>query len=63
MLVMPADHLISNEEAFSEAVKLAYDVALEGQLVTFGIHPEYAETGYGYIHSNKQRSTPQKNMD
>ncbi|WP_206696867.1 mannose-1-phosphate guanylyltransferase/mannose-6-phosphate isomerase [Marinomonas algicola] len=56
MLVMPADHLIANENAFSEAVKLAYDVALEGQLVTFGIHPEYPETGYGYIHSSKEES-------
>lgn len=56
MLVMPADHLISDEHAFSQAVNLAYEVAIEGQLVTFGIHPEYPETGYGYIHSNQGRA-------
>ncbi len=52
MLVMPADHLISDEESFSQAVQLAQEVALEGQLVTFGIFPKSPETGYGYIHSS-----------
>ncbi|MCZ2721175.1 mannose-1-phosphate guanylyltransferase/mannose-6-phosphate isomerase [Marinomonas sp. 15G1-11] len=62
MLVMPADHLISNELAFSKAVKLAYEVALKGQLVTFGIQPEYPETSYGYIHS-RQRSSSSNDID
>ncbi len=49
MLVMPADHLIEDEAAFRDAVASARRLAGEGWLVTFGIHPDYAETGYGYI--------------
>ncbi|HEY0504329.1 MAG TPA: mannose-1-phosphate guanylyltransferase/mannose-6-phosphate isomerase [Lysobacter sp.] len=49
LLVMPADHLIEDESAFRNAVGAAADVAGQGWLVTFGITPDYAETGYGYI--------------
>ncbi len=49
LLVMPADHLIADETAFREAVSAAARLAEEGWLVTFGITPDYAETGYGYI--------------
>ncbi|KGM53814.1 hypothetical protein N799_04075 [Lysobacter arseniciresistens ZS79] len=49
MLVMPADHLIEDESAFRTAVERAGALAKDGWLVTFGIHPDYAETGYGYI--------------
>lgn len=49
MLVLPADHLIQDEAAFAEAVATAADAATEGQLVTFGIRPTHAETGFGYI--------------
>jgi mannose-1-phosphate guanylyltransferase / mannose-6-phosphate isomerase len=49
LLVMPADHLIENEEAFRTAVASATGLAEQGWLVTFGITPDYAETGYGYI--------------
>jgi len=49
VLVMPADHLIEDEAAFREAVTTALDLADEGRLVAFGIRPDYAETGYGYI--------------
>lgn len=49
MLVMPADHLIEDEAAFRDAVAAARTLAEAGWLVTFGIHPDYAETGYGYI--------------
>ncbi|MFC5571474.1 mannose-1-phosphate guanylyltransferase/mannose-6-phosphate isomerase [Lysobacter yangpyeongensis] len=49
MLVMPADHLIEDEAAFRDAVAVARDLAEAGWLVTFGIRPDYAETGYGYI--------------
>ncbi|MGY4517253.1 mannose-1-phosphate guanylyltransferase/mannose-6-phosphate isomerase [Lysobacter sp. HA18] len=49
MLVMPADHLIEDEAAFRIAVEQAAGVAAEGWLVTFGIKPDYPETGYGYI--------------
>lgn len=49
MLVMPADHLIENQQAFAEAVAVASESALQDYLVTFGIRPTYPETGYGYI--------------
>jgi len=49
MLVLPADHHIADEEAFQSAIKKALPLALDGRLVTFGITPRHAETGYGYI--------------
>ncbi|MEJ7745167.1 MAG: mannose-1-phosphate guanylyltransferase/mannose-6-phosphate isomerase [Luteimonas sp.] len=49
MLVLPADHLIDDEAAFQEAVARAMALAEQDWLVTFGIDPDYAETGYGYI--------------
>jgi mannose-1-phosphate guanylyltransferase/mannose-6-phosphate isomerase len=49
MLVMPADHLIRDEAQFRSAVDEARSLAERGYLVTFGIHPTHAETGYGYI--------------
>lgn len=47
MLVLPADHLIADETAFRDAVGRAVGLAEDGWLVTFGIRPDYAETGYG----------------
>lgn len=49
MLVLPADHLIEDESAFRAAVERAAVLAGQGWLVTFGIQPDYPETGYGYI--------------
>lgn len=49
MLVLAADHLINDADAFSETVRRAQQLAGEGYLVTFGIQPEYPETGFGYI--------------
>ncbi len=49
LLVMPADHLIEDESAFRAAVAAATGLAQQDWLVTFGITPDYAETGYGYI--------------
>ncbi|OOG51043.1 mannose-1-phosphate guanylyltransferase/mannose-6-phosphate isomerase [Rhodanobacter sp. C01] len=49
LLVLPADHLIGDTEAFVDAVNKALPLAAEGWLVTFGIRPERAETGFGYI--------------
>lgn len=49
MLVMPADHVIKNADAFSSAVTIGMTSARAGKLVTFGIVPESPETGYGYI--------------
>ena len=49
MLVMPADHVIQNIAAFHEVISQASRLAEQGYVVTFGIVPERAETGYGYI--------------
>lgn len=49
LLVLPSDHLIADEAAFLGAVRAAAPVAREDWLVTFGIHADRAETGYGYI--------------
>lgn len=48
-LVLPADHMISNFEKFRENVENADILARKDYLVTFGIPPQYPETGYGYI--------------
>lgn len=53
LLVLPADHLIRNEAAFHAAVAAGLPKAQQGLLVTFGIRPEYPETGYGYIRSGE----------
>ena len=49
MLVMPADHVIQDVQAFHSAVKVGAVLAERGRLVTFGIVPTAPETGYGYI--------------
>jgi mannose-1-phosphate guanylyltransferase len=49
LLVLPADHVVRDPEAFRAAVTLGIVRAQAGELVTFGIVPDRAETGYGYI--------------
>lgn len=49
MLILAADHVIENEDAFRDAVRNALPYAEAGKLVTFGIVPDSPETGYGYI--------------
>ena len=49
MLLLPADHLILDQEAFAAAVRRAVELASQGLIVTFGIEPDAPETGYGYI--------------
>ncbi len=53
LLVLAADHLIKDTEAFQAAVQRAIPLAEDGRLVTFGIIPTHAETGYGYIQQGK----------
>ena len=52
LLILPADHLISDEAAFAAAVAHAAEHAAQGQLATFGIRPGSPETGYGYIEAD-----------
>lgn len=49
LLVLPADHVITDERAFQSAVRAALSLAEEGRFVTFGVVPSTPETGYGYI--------------
>ncbi len=49
LLVMPADHMIRDQQLFNGAVVAAVSLAEAGNLVTFGIVPAGPETGYGYI--------------
>nr|WP_321524298.1 mannose-1-phosphate guanylyltransferase/mannose-6-phosphate isomerase [uncultured Cohaesibacter sp.] len=49
MLVAPSDHVVPDVAAFSAVVEAGAVAALEGKLVTFGIKPGHAETGYGYL--------------
>lgn len=49
LLVLAADHVIENTEAFHQAIRAATPLAEQGKLVTFGIVANVPETGYGYI--------------
>lgn len=54
MLIMPSDHVIADKTSFNAALKIAYDTAADQNLLTaFGIIPNKAETGYGYIKRGK----------
>ncbi|HCG94246.1 MAG TPA: mannose-1-phosphate guanylyltransferase/mannose-6-phosphate isomerase [Halieaceae bacterium] len=60
LLVLPADHLITNREAFTEAVMQAIPLAEAGKLITFGVVPSGAHTGYGYIKAGEVIETGYK---
>lgn len=49
LLVMPSDHLIADAAAFDAAVEAGSTLAAKGWLLTFGMSPTRAETGFGYI--------------
>jgi len=55
ILILPADHLIQDEQAFQAAVLSAQILTSEQKLVTFGIQPEYPETGFGYIEAEENQ--------
>ncbi len=55
LLVLAADHVIQDEDAFEAAVNEAIPLAQSGKLVTFGIVPTGPHTGYGYIKKGKQQ--------
>lgn len=55
LLVTPSDHLIADQEEYRRAVERAKELALQGNLVTFGITPTRPETGYGYIQANGEQ--------
>lgn len=55
-IVSPADHLITDRAGFIQAIGKGVPAAMSGQLVTFGVTPDRAETGYGYLELEKAPS-------
>ena len=62
LLVLSADHLIQNINAFHQSIKIAEKLAENNKLVTFGIVPDKAETGYGYIEADIDNKTNYYNI-
>lgn len=54
MLVLAADHVIQNEDEFCKSILIAQEQAAKGNMVTFGVVPSRAETGYGYIRKGER---------
>src|SRR5512139_232702 len=54
MAILTSDHYIGNEENFRQTLRAAYEVALDDNLVTLGITPTFAATGYGYIQRGEE---------
>jgi len=63
LLVLSADHVIPDAGAFREAVERAIEPARQGRLATFGIVPDKAETGYGYIRKGGELSSSIHEID
>jgi mannose-1-phosphate guanylyltransferase/mannose-6-phosphate isomerase len=62
LLVMPADHVIADVAAFQKAVATGVHHAAQGKMVTFGVVPTHAETGYGYINIGEQCGSDGANL-
>ncbi|HSP58099.1 MAG TPA: mannose-1-phosphate guanylyltransferase/mannose-6-phosphate isomerase [Halomonas sp.] len=54
LLVLPSDHHLADEAAFRQALAHALHLAKQGRLVTFGVVPTRAETGYGYLQAGER---------
>lgn len=57
ILVVPSDLQITDDEKFIQSVQEAEKLANQGFIVTFGVTPDYAETGFGYIHCENGKVT------
>ncbi|MFI8607393.1 mannose-1-phosphate guanylyltransferase/mannose-6-phosphate isomerase [Pseudomonas sp. NPDC077649] len=58
MLVLPADHVLDDQQAFSQALALATVAAEKGEMVLFGVPADRPETGYGYIRGSVDAQLP-----
>jgi mannose-1-phosphate guanylyltransferase/mannose-6-phosphate isomerase len=58
LLVMPADHVITDTDTFRSVVSQGARLATGGAVVTFGITPDAPETGYGYIQAGDAWDAP-----
>ena len=62
MAVLPSDHLIKKEKEFLDSLEFAFKEAEKNKIVTLGVKPTYAETGYGYIeYVDRKKSKDDKN--
>ncbi len=62
ILVLPADHILDEQEKFGAAIESAMSLSEQDQLITFGITPTRAETGYGYIKAGAALADEQANQ-
>ncbi len=60
LLILSADHIIDNSNNLKDTILYAYKYAQDGRLITFGIKPDYPETGFGYIESFEELSNIKK---
>jgi len=60
LLVMPADHVIEDQQAFHAAIQIAVAATDQGDLITFGIVPTEPNTGYGYIEADPDTTSAVK---
>ena len=63
LLVLPSDHVVQDPELFDAAVATGERAASAGQLVTFGVTPTRAETGYGYIRAGEELAANTARID
>ncbi len=61
ILLLPSDHIITDQEKFTKTIALGLESASKGRIVTFGVAPTAAETGYGYIQTSST-DTPVKHV-
>jgi len=61
ILLLPSDHVIADQEKFTRTIALGLEPAGNGRIVTFGVAPTAAETGYGYIQTSGT-DTPVKDV-
>ena len=53
LLLLPSDHIISDAAEFRDCIRKGIKPAQEGKIITFGVRPQSAHTGYGYIETGK----------
>ncbi len=63
MLVLPSDHLLRDDAAFADAVRMAAEAARSGLLTSFGIVPTAPETGYGYLQAGSLLASGARRVD
>ena len=58
LLLLPSDHVMNDDEAFTRSIRCGIEAAENGQIVTFGVRPDEPKTGYGYIETVEGSGSP-----